>query len=234
MKRVHFGSAVLIPGLWWLCGCSSPGPAFFQDAGDPSADRYRYTRDSQAVAGVGEPAYFWQAYDAATDESGKKRIRNEVTWELIRKVDVGFTNYVRELRGGDAAISLSSDLIVLGTSATSTAVGAASTKTVFSGITTFVSGSKAAYETTVNRDQVIEVLVLKMLEMRALKLQEISEQLSESTDAYPLTRAVADVAQYYQIGSTSFALANLYQQQATQTHDALEASRVRAPAEDQR
>ena len=187
--------------LIMLTGCSTTRaskPALISAARLPSFN-YTSTRADN---------YYLKVYnDAAPAE--KVKVRNAILSDLMAVIDFNYHEFEVQLHSEKVIKNTTADIVTLGLTAASTAVGGNEAKTILSAIATGVVGVNTALDKNIFQNNTVEALELEMRSLRALKEQDLITGMADTDAHYPLQSGIRDVIAYYYAGSLTEAMLGL-------------------------
>jgi hypothetical protein len=175
-------------------------------------DRSYNTTDELAALSRYQSAAALKAFDAPDDAARgsmtKEGWRNEVLEARIQDMNLQFSNFEQSLYEQGIGFGVGTDWIVLALSgAGSVATGGASN--ALSAASAGVTGARSAYGKDVLYDKTLPVIIAQMVAQRQTVLVRIREGETQDANAYPLTRGLADIEEYYNAGTIPGAISNL-------------------------
>jgi len=152
--------------------------------------------------------YYLTVYNNATPAE-KVKVRNAILNDLMAVIDFNYHEFEAQLRSEKVLKNTAADIVTLGLTAASTAVGGAEAKTILSAIATGVVGANTALDKNVFQNNTVEALELEMRSLRALKEQDLINGMADTDAHYPLQSGIRDVIAYYYAGSLTDAMLGL-------------------------
>jgi hypothetical protein len=152
--------------------------------------------------------YYLTAYDKATP-ADKAKVRNAILNDLMAVIDLNYHEFETRLRSDKALKDTSAEIVTLGLTAASTAVGGNEVKTILSAIATGVVGANSSLDKNVLQNNTIQALELEMRALRAEKERDLLSGMADSDAHYPLQSGIRDVIAYYYAGSLTDAMLGL-------------------------
>jgi len=149
--------------------------------------------------------YYLTVYNTAAPAE-KVKVRNAILSDLMAVIDFNYHEFEARLRSEKVAKNTAADIVTLGLTAASTAVGGSEAKTILSAIATGVVGVNTALDKNVFQNNTIEALELEMRSLRALKEQDLINGMADTDAHYPLQSGIRDVIAYYYAGSLTDAM----------------------------
>ena len=195
------------------CATRAAKPALI-NAGRLPAFNYTSPRSSN---------YYLTVYNNAAPPE-KARIRNAILNDLMAVIDFNYHEFEVRLHSDKTLKDTSADIVTLGLTAASTAVGGAEVKTILSAIATGVVGASSSLDKNILQNNTVQALELEMRSLRAQKEKDLIIGMAESDAHYPLQSGIRDVIGYYYAGSLTDAMLGL----VAKTGSDAEASRVTA------
>jgi hypothetical protein len=136
--------------------------------------------------------------------------RNQILNDLIYLTDVNYYKFTGALYEGRAMFDTSSDLTMLGLGAAGALTPAASTKAILAAISGGIAGSRVSINKNFFQEQATTALIAKMDAARKTQLALMQDAMAKlSVKDYPLSRGLAQVAEYYNAGTLVGALQNI-------------------------
>jgi hypothetical protein len=133
--------------------------------------------------------------------SENRSARNQIVNQKLVLTDLQYNRFVSDFAFEKQTLDTITDVIVLGLSIGSTAVGAAGTKTLLSAIASGVTGAKLSIDKNFYYEKTVSVLVTAMNAQRKTALIPIIRGMSQSVEEYPLGQGLADLDAYYRAGT---------------------------------
>lgn len=203
--RVHLCESVVQLAVLAACllcpGCSTvraTKPALINSARLPS---FNYTSPRAAN-------YYLTVYDNAAP-GDKAKVRNAILNDLMAVIDFNYHEFEAGLRTDKAVKDTAAEIVTLGLTAASTAVGGEEAKTILSAIATGVVGANSSLDKNVLQNNTIQTLELEMRALRAEKERDLLNGMANSDAHYPLQSGIRDVIAYYYAGSLTDAMLGL-------------------------
>jgi hypothetical protein len=152
--------------------------------------------------------YYLTVYNNAMPAE-KVKVRNAILNDLMAVIDFNYHEFEAQLRSEKVLKNTAADIVTLGLTAASTAVGGEEAKTILSAIATGVVGANTALDKNVFQNNTVEALELEMRSLRALKEQDLINGMADTDAHYPLQSGIRDVIAYYYAGSLTDAMLGL-------------------------
>jgi len=128
--------------------------------------------------------------------------RNQILNDLIYLTDVNYYAFTSGLYEGRAVFDTASDLTMLGLGAAGSLTPAASAKAILAAISAGVAGSRVSINKNFFQDQATTALIAKMDASRKTQLALMQDAMAKlSITNYPLSRGLAQLAEYYNAGT---------------------------------
>jgi hypothetical protein len=170
------------------------------------------------ISSAVRPAPDWQlapqaiaVYNAETDPKTQKTLRNEIIDARLAALDRAFGDYERSIYQEDIQSHVGTDWLLLGLTAGTTVVGAASTKTALGAASTAVVGGTAAFDKRALFDKTLPALLAEMVGAReTIRVQIETSKKLEVTD-YTWSAADSDLQRFAFAGSLVGAIASVTQ-----------------------
>jgi len=202
-SQLNIISTVVVGCILSLClvGCTgirATKPALISATRLPS---FNYT-------GSRATNYYLAVYNNAAPTE-KVKVRNAILNDLMTVIDFNYHEFEVQLRSEKVLKNTTADIVTLGLTAASTAVGGAEAKTILSAIATGVVGANTALDKNVFQNNTVEALELEMRSLRALKEQDLINGMADTDAHYPLQSGIRDVIAYYYAGSLTDAMLGL-------------------------
>ncbi len=204
MKR-NLKTVTALAATLFICfiftGCSTvraTKPALINSARLPS---FNYTSPRAAN-------YYLTMYDQAASVD-KTKVRNAILNDLMAVIDLNYHEFEAGLRTDKAVKDTAAEVVTLGLTAASTAVGGEEAKTILSAIATGVVGANSSLDKNVLQNNTIQTLELEMRALRAEKERDLLNGMADSDAHYPLQSGIRDVIAYYYAGSLTDAMLGL-------------------------
>ncbi len=112
-------------------------------------------------------------------------------------------------------------IVTLGLSAASTAVGGEEAKTILSAIATGVVGANSSLDKNILQNNTVQALELEMRALRAEKERDLLNGMADSDAHYPLQSGIRDVIAYYYGGSLTDAMLRLVEKTGSEAQASL-------------
>jgi hypothetical protein len=136
--------------------------------------------------------------------------RNQTLNDLIYLTDVNYYAFTGGLYEGKAVFDTVSDLAMLGLGAAGTLTPAASTKAILAAISGGIAGGRVSINKNFFQDQATTALIAKMDAGRKTQLAIMQDAKAKlSVKDYPLSRGLAQLAEYYNAGTILGALEDI-------------------------
>jgi len=186
-------------------------------------DRSYNTADELAALSKYQTMAALDAFDAPDNAARggmtKEGWRNEVLEARIQDMNLQFSKFEQSLYEQGIGFGVGTDWIVLALSGAGAIVtGGASN--ALSGAAAGVTGARSAYGKDVLYDKTLPVIIAQMVAQRQTVLVRIREGETQDANAYPLTRGLADVEEYYNAGTIPGGISNLAINAGAQSKDA--------------
>ena len=184
-----------------LTGCSTvraTKPALINSARLPS---FNYTSPRAAN-------YYLTVYDNAAP-ADKAKVRNAILNDLMATIDLNYHEFEARLRTDKAVKDTAAEIVTLGLTAASTAVGGEEAKTILSAIATGVVGANSSLDKNILQNNTIQTLELEMRALRAEREHDLLNGMADTDAHYPLQSGIRDVIAYYYAGSLTDAMLGL-------------------------
>ena len=139
----------------------------------------------------------------------KARVRNAILNDLMAIIDLNYHEFEAGLRTDKAVKDSAAEIVTLGLTAASTAVGGEEAKTILSAIATGVVGANSSLDKNVLQNNTIQTLELEMRALRAEKERDLLNGMADSDAHYPLQSGIRDIVAYYYAGSLTDAMLGL-------------------------
>ena len=152
--------------------------------------------------------YYLTVYNNAAPTE-RMRVRNAILNDLMAMIDFNYHEFECRLHSDKAVKDTSTEIVTLGLTAASTAVGGAEVKTILSAIATGVVGANSSLDKNVLQNNTVEALELEMRSLRAQKEQDLINGMADTDAHYPLQSGIRDVIAYYYAGSLTDAMLGL-------------------------
>jgi hypothetical protein len=152
--------------------------------------------------------YYLTVYNNAA-AAEKVKVRNAILNDLMAVIDFNYHEFEVQLHSEKVLKNTTADIVTLGLTAASTAVGGAEAKTILSAIATGVVGANTSLDKNVFQNNTVEALELEMRSLRALKEQDLINGMADTDAHYPLQSGIRDVIAYYYAGSLTDAMLGL-------------------------
>jgi hypothetical protein len=147
-------------------------------------------------------------YNNATPAE-KVKVRNAILSDLMAVIDFNYHEFEVRLHSEKVLKNAAADIVTLGLTAASTAVGGEEAKTILSAIATGVVGVNTALDKNVFQNNTIEALELEMRSLRAQRERDLINGMADTDAHYPLQSGIRDVIAYYYAGSLTDAMLGL-------------------------
>jgi hypothetical protein len=187
-------SLILVLQLILLPGCGTPG--FPKQS-------YDEKKQMRQLAEIFEKPDLIPHYYTLTGSSEeiKKAARNEIIDGRLALIDLNYNHFIAQFSVTKESLDFGTEVTELGLNLATTAVGGASTKTILAGVASGVTGTKIAIDKNFFFEKTVPVLITSMNAQRKVALAPILSGITNNSDTYPLTRALADLDLYYFAGT---------------------------------
>jgi hypothetical protein len=155
-----------------------------------------------------------KAYDDATADADRVRLRNKMVYGIMAEIDYVFYDYETKLYLNQGTFKVGGDFLELGLSSASTITNGARAKTVLSGVLSGVSGVNLSIDKNFFRQQTVQAIASSMEANRDRTKNVILQQLKLDSATYPFSAARADLIRYFFAGTLPSGLQQLHQQAA--------------------
>lgn len=135
--------------------------------------------------------------------------RNGIMEDLIYLVDVNYQQFESQLYLGRASFDTATDLAIVGLGAAGALVDATGTQALLAAISGGIGGARASISKNFFREQSATALISTMRATRKSKLDLMRGAESLSIPDYPMSRALADINDYYNAGTIVGALGSI-------------------------
>jgi hypothetical protein len=152
--------------------------------------------------------YYLTIYNNAAPTE-KVKVRNAILSDLMAVIDFNYHEFEVRLHSEKVLKNTTADIVTLGLTAASTAVGGEEAKTILSAIATGVVGVNTALDKNVFQNNTIEALELEMRSLRAQRERDLINGMADTDAHYPLQSGIRDVIAYYYAGSLTDAMLGL-------------------------
>jgi hypothetical protein len=188
---------------WSLTGCLSHHPSIPHALSD-SGVLGRYSTNRFEVD--------YAKYSALMD-AGKTNealpLRDRMIDAIRIEIEMQYRTFEQDFYKGRAEINWAADIVELGLSAATAAVGGESTKAALGAILTGFKGTRLSAEKNFFREKTTEVVVSAMQAERSKKLALILQKMELGVDRYPFEDAAVDLVEFFYAGTVEGALQNL-------------------------
>ena len=164
--------------------------------------------------------YYLTIYNSAAP-ADKGKVRNAILNDLMAVIDLNYHEFEARLRTDKAIKDTSAEIVTLGLTAASTAVGGEEAKTILSAIATGVVGANSSLDKNVLQNNTIQTLELEMRALRAEKERDLLNGMADSDAHYPLQSGIRDVIAYYYAGSLTDATLGLVEMTGSEAQASL-------------
>lgn len=135
--------------------------------------------------------------------------RNKVIQKKIRDIDLAYSAFESSIYKENVVSDLSTDIALLALAGGTILTGSTSEKELLAAISTFILGSKSAFDKRALFENTMSVLVQKMRADRAIVSNDILRGKGENINKYSPDSAAIDIARYYYAGTIPSALTGL-------------------------
>lgn len=195
-------SAVLVAGILFLalftCGCATV------IKGAPNPPSYESERVKALIEKYSKP-------DAIPIDSDKLTVdqRNQTVDDIIFLIDRNYHQFENELYRGRAIFDTATDLAIIGLGAAGALVDATGTKAILAAISGGIGGARVSINKNFFLEQSTNALISTMRASRKANLKLMMDAKVLSVRDYPMSRALADIAEYYNSGTIVGALESI-------------------------
>ena len=183
-----------LAALAFLSGCASL-------TGYPTSSP---STDYVLPANISDTAYYTEQ-----DSGRQAQLRNELIFTRLRTINEQYDRFTKALNVQINALSLGSDVAIVGLGAAGTLVKSAATKTALAAATTIVAGTTTAVDKDLFYKNTIPAVIAEMDSDRAKVLVTMYTGLKESVSDYPLSAAEDALDDYRRAGSIPSAISKL-------------------------
>lgn len=135
-------------------------------------------------------------------EAEQKKDRDDIVNGRMALIDANYKSFVRQFVIQKQSGDLAADVTVIGLNTAGALLDPSGTTRILAGISAGVTGSKASYDKHFYYEQTVKALYAAMNAQRKIVRLRILEGLAEENYGdYPLTRALADLDDYYHAGT---------------------------------
>jgi hypothetical protein len=149
--------------------------------------------------------------------------RNRIIEDLVYLVDVNYRKFEGEIFAGRATFDTSLDLALLGLGGAGALISASGTQAILAAISGGLSGTRVSINKNFFREQSTHALVSTMRATRKTRLDLIRGAEVLSLSDYPMSRALADVSNYYDAGTVLGALERIVSEAGQKEQEATNA-----------
>ena len=201
MRLARLGFATVLCGL--VAGCS--GVRGFPDRSYNTTDELAALSRYQSEAAL-------TAFDAPDDSARggltKEGWRNEVLEARVEDMNLQFSRFEQSLYEQGIGFGVGTDWVTLALNGAG-AVATGGATNALSAAAAGVTGARSAYSKDVLYDKTLPVIIAQMVAQRQTVLVRIREGETQGANAYPLTRGLADLEEYYNASTIPGAISNL-------------------------
>ncbi len=141
-----------------------------------------------------------KVYNTTTDDTIRKRIRNEILNGRIAAIDIQFSQFQQELHEQGVGLNIGTDAITLGLGAAG-ALASGGTSQILSAASGALTGLKGSVNKNAFYEQAMPALFAQMIAKRKAVLVNIRTGLLQSPTLYPLQQGLADLEDYRYAGT---------------------------------
>jgi hypothetical protein len=127
--------------------------------------------------------------------------RNNILEDLIFLIDVNYHQFENDLYKGRALFDTTTDLAIIALGAAGALIDASGTQAILAAISTTIGGGRVSINKNYFREQSTNALISTMRASRKAKLNFIRDAETLSISEYPMSRALVDIVDYYNIGT---------------------------------
>lgn len=186
-------------------------------------DRTYSTADEMAALSKYNLASVLAAYDSPldADRGGMTREawRNHVLEARIQDMNLHFADFEQSLYKQGIGFGVGTDWVLLALTGAAS-VASEGTANVLAAAATGVTGAKSAYSKDVLYEKTLVVLIAQMVAQRQTVLVLIRQGEAQDATAYPLTRGLADIEDYYNAGTIPGAITGVAVNAGAQSKEA--------------
>lgn len=150
-------------------------------------------------------AYFWSAYDNASDDK-KKIIRNKIMYELMFVIDDNYNDFEEKLRSNSAIKHAWADIISQTLTMTASIIPGGNAPRVLAAVDTGWKGSNRAFDQHILAGKMMDAIIKSMRASRDKVAAKIYGNMKNSVENYPLAAGLKDLGEYKRQGSLDTAM----------------------------
>ncbi len=128
-------------------------------------------------------------------------LRNRTMEDLIFLIDGNYHQFENELYRGRALFDTATDLAIIGLGAAGALVAVTGTQAILAAISGGIGGARVSINKNFFREQSTNALISTMRASRKAKLKLMRDAQLLSVKDYPMSRALVDIAEYYNSGT---------------------------------
>jgi len=197
-----------------LAGCAS-----INGFPDRSVDSQLELKSLQAYLSSSAITAFNSPNDSDRNNLSKTAWRNEVIEARIRADAINFQEFEKSLYSQGIGFGVGTDWITLALNGAG-AVSGGTAASALAAAAAGVVGARGSYEKNALYDKTLPTLMAQMVANRKVVLVTIREGESLDAGAYPLTRALTDLEDYYSAGTIPGSLTNIAENAGAQAKEA--------------
>jgi hypothetical protein len=186
------------------------GSKFFADQPTLYSPASFITEKSNKSGSQSLKSVFGDALIAAQNDKATEKEFRTLLYAGVALIDYNYRRYIDAATQGRAAFGTAADITAIGLSTASTLMDPTGTKTILSGLSTAVQGSKASVEKHFYQDITTFIFISRMDVERSKVLAEIRKKLIGADGKLGALVTYSEVmvylGQYYQAGTTLNAL----------------------------
>lgn len=198
-----------------LCGCATlrDTTRVLSSIGSSMYSPRHYSSDKSM-------AMLIEAFKKEPNKSYTIAERNNLVFLGIAVINRDYIRYVDFMTQSRAGFITGSEIGALGTTTAATIVTPPGTKTILSGISAIILGSKSSIEKNFYQEVSFFVLNARMRAERGKVLADIMKRVGEDIDAYPMSQVLVDLDRYYAAGTVLNSFAINYDQATKEEQEA--------------
>jgi hypothetical protein len=186
--------------------------------GGPEAPTYQDKAVAQLVAKYAAPGAIPIDPKELTPDK-----RNQIMEDLVYLVDVNYRKFEGEIFAGRAMFDTGMDLAMLGLGGAGALISISGTQAILAAVSGGLSGARVSVNKNFFREQSTHALVSTMRAARKTRLDLIRGAEVLSLSDYPMSRALADVSDYYDAGTVLGALERIVSEAGQKEQEATNA-----------
>lgn len=132
--------------------------------------------------------------------------RNRFVATRLVLINISYINFIKAMSAEESQLHSAADILVVSLDIAASAASPVNAKTIMSGISSIVGGSRLALDKNTFHDKTMSALIASMNAQRKEIFVRILRGTSSGLEAYSIEQALADLSDYYLAGTVPGAL----------------------------